>query len=307
MRLIVLGAAAGGGFPQWNCNCGNCRRARAGDPAALPRTQSSLALSADGERWALFNASPDLRQQIASTPRLHPKRTARHSPIAAVAVTSGDIDHVAGLLTMRESQPFSLYATDRVHGALAANSIFRALGVAVARRTLTLERAEDLVDREGHALGLRVRPFAVPGKIALYLEDPAAGPDFGTRPGDTIGLEIDAGQHGRAYYIPACAELPPDLARRLEGARLVFFDGTLWDDEEMLKAGLGKKSGRRMGHMSMAGRSGSIAAFSGIAVERKIFVHINNTNPVLLSDSAERAEAERAGWEIAYDGMEVEL
>jgi pyrroloquinoline quinone biosynthesis protein B len=304
--LIVLGAAAGGGFPQWNCNCINCRRARAGDPSALPRTQSSLAVSGDGERFVLFNASPDLRQQIAATPALQPSRGGRHSPIAAAVLTSGDIDHVAGLLTMRESQPFSLYATERVHAALRANSIFNALGVAVARRPLALDRAEELVDREGNAIGVRVTPFAVPGKVALYLEDPSAGPDFGTQPGDTIALEIAAGE-GRVYYIPACAEFPPALAERVAGARAVLFDGTLWDDGEMVAAGLGKKSGRRMGHMSMAGESGSIAAFQRLAVGRKIFVHINNTNPVLLDDSDERALAERAGWEIAFDGMEIDL
>jgi pyrroloquinoline quinone biosynthesis protein B len=305
--LIVLGAAAGGGFPQWNCNCINCRRARAGDPAALPRTQSSLAVSADGERFVLFNASPDLRQQIAATPALQPRGDGRHSPIAAAVLTSGDIDHVAGLLTMRESQPFSLYATERVHAALRANSIFNALGVAVARRPLALDRAEEIVDREGTAIGVRVTPFAVPGKVALYLEDPGAGPDFGTQPGDTIALEIAAREGGRAYYIPACAAFTPALAERIAGARAVLFDGTLWDDAEMLAAGLGKKSGRRMGHMSMAGEGGSIAAFQRLAVGRKIFVHINNTNPVLLDDSAERALAERAGWEIAFDGMEIDL
>lgn len=307
MRILVLGAAAGGGFPQWNCNCENCRRARAGDPAASPRTQSSLALSANGERWALLNASPDLRQQIAANAALHPKDGARHSPIAAAVLTSGDIDHVAGLLTMRESQPFSLYATGRVHAALAANSIFNALGAAVARRTLALDRAEDLLDREGRLLDLRVTPFAVPGKVALYLEDPAAGPDFGTRPEDTIGLEIGDGSGGRIYYLPACAGFPPALARRIEGARALFFDGTLWRDDEMTAAGLGGKSGRRMGHMSMAGEGGAIAAFRSLAIGRKIFVHINNTNPVLLDDSAERAEAEAAGWEIAFDGMEIDL
>lgn len=305
--MLVLGAAAGGGFPQWNCNCANCRRARAGDPAALPRTQSSLALSADGERWVLLNASPDLRQQIALNPALHPKRAARHSPIAAVVLTSADIDHVAGLLTLRESQPFSLYATGRVHEALAANSIFRALGEAVARRALTLDRPEELLDRDGGPLGLRLTPFAVPGKVALYLEDPGAGPDFGTQPGDTIGLEIDDGACGCAYYLPACAAFTPALARRIGGARLVLFDGTLWSDDEMVAGGLGRKSGGRMGHMSMAGAGGSIAAFAPLAIGRKIFVHINNTNPALLDDSAERAVAEKAGWEIAFDGMEIDL
>jgi pyrroloquinoline quinone biosynthesis protein B len=255
----------------------------------------------------LLNASPDLRQQIASNPALHPKRAARHSPISAAVLTSGDIDHVAGLLTMRESQPFSLYATERVHAALRANSIFNALGAAVARRPLALDRAEDLVDREGNALGLRLTPFAVPGKIALYLEDPKAGADFGTQAGDTIALEIAVGNKDRVYYIPACAEFPTALAKRIDGARIVIFDGTLWDDGEMVAGGLGQKSGRRMGHMSMAGAGGTIAAFSALAVGRRIFVHINNTNPVLVDDSAERAKAEAAGWEIAFDGMEIDL
>ncbi len=255
----------------------------------------------------LFNASPDLRQQLAANSALHPRQGGRHSPVAAAVLTSGDIDHVAGLLTMRESQPFSLYATERVHAALRANSIFNALGASVMRRPLALDRAEELVDRDGSALGIRLVPFAVPGKIALYLEDPKAGPDFGTQPGDTIALEIAAGGKDRVYYIPACADFTPALARRIDGARIVLFDGTLWDDGEMVAAGLGQKSGRRMGHMSMAGAGGTMAAFAALAVGRKIFVHINNTNPVLVDDSAERAKAEAAGWEIAFDGMEIDL
>jgi len=307
VRILVLGAAAGGGFPQWNCNCANCRRARAGDPAALPRTQSSLAVSADGERWTLFNASPDLRQQIAANPALHPKKGGRDSPIAAVVLTSADIDHVAGLLTMRESQPFSLYAAERVQAALRGNTIFKALSDVVARRPLALGAATELMDREGKPLGLRLAAFDVPGKVALYLEDAAAGPGFGTQAGDTVGIEIATEKGARVYYIPACAEFPPALAERLRRAKLVLFDGTLWDDGEMVAAGLGKKSGRRMGHMSLSGPGGTIAAFAGLDVERKVFVHINNTNPVLLADSPERAAAEKAGWEVAFDGMEIVL
>jgi pyrroloquinoline quinone biosynthesis protein B len=307
VRILILGAAAGGGFPQWNCNCPNCRRARAGDPAALPRTQSSLAVTADGERWILLNASPDLRQQIAANPPLHPKKGGRDSPIAAVVLTGADIDHVAGLLTMRESQPFALYAAERVHAALRGNVVFNVLGDVVARRPLALGAAAELLDRDGQPLGLRLATFDVPGKVALYLEDPAAGRGFGTQPGDTIGLEIASASGARAYYIPACAEIPPALARRLSGAKLVLFDGTLWDDGEMVAAGLGRKSGRRMGHMSISGPAGTIAAFAGLGVGRKVFVHINNTNPVLLADSPERAAAEKAGWEIAFDGMEIAL
>jgi pyrroloquinoline quinone biosynthesis protein B len=306
VRILVLGSAAGGGFPQWNCNCANCRRARAGDPAARPRTQSSLAVGADGERWAIFNASPDLRQQILATPALQPRRAGRDSPIGAVVLTGADIDHVAGLLNLREGQPFALYASERVHAVLRDSAVFRVLSPVVARHALPLDLPLELKDGAGASLGITVTPFAVPGKVALYLED-AAAEGWGTRAGDTIGLELALAGGRRAYYIPACAELPTALAARLAGAALVLFDGTLWRDDELIAVGLGAKTGRRMGHMSVSGAGGTLAAFAGLGVERKVFVHMNNTNPILLDDSPERAEAERAGWEIAYDGMEIEL
>jgi pyrroloquinoline quinone biosynthesis protein B len=307
VQILVLGAAAGGGFPQWNCNCGNCRRARANDPAAPSRTQSSLAVSADGERWLLLNASPDLRQQIQATPQLHPRTDRRHSPIAAAVLTNGDVDHVAGLLSLRESQPLALYAAKRVLGVMGSNPIFNVLNPEfVVRQELPLERAVMVEAKDGVPLGLRVTAFAVPGKVALYLEDKSAGPSLGTQPGDTIGLEVAAvGQ--RFFYLPACAAVTPALAERIKGAKLVFFDGTLWRDDEMIAAGVGTKTGQRMGHMSISGVDGTLAAFAPLGVGRKVFVHINNTNPVLLADSPERAEAEAAGWEIAYDGMEVRL
>ena len=309
LRVIVLGAAAGGGFPQWNCNLENSRRARSGDPAARPRTQSSLAVSADGERWFLFNASPDLRQQINSTPRLHPRTGIRHSPIAGVVLTNADVDHVAGLLTLRESQPLVVYATRRVHAVLRENSIFNVLNPAfVERAELTLDEELELRSLDGTASGIVIEPFAVPGKVALYLEDPAAGPNLGTAEEDTIALEVGRrGSGARFFYIPSCAQMTPGLPARLQGAPLVLFDGTLWRDDEMIATGAGEKTGKRMGHMSMSGAEGSIAAFQGIDMGRKVFVHINNTNLVLLDDSPEQAAAKAAGWEIAYDGMELSL
>lgn len=307
MKILVLGSAAGGGFPQWNCNCGTCRRARSGDRAALPRTQSSLAVSPDGERWVLLNASPDLSQQIRDNRALHPRGDGRHSPIAAVTLTNGDVDHVAGLLTLRESHRFAVYATARVHQVLGANSIFNVLGAdAVARRELGLDAPSEIADREGRSLGLQMTAFAVPGKVALYLEDPAAGPGFGTQTEDTIGLEVRAGDR-RFFYIPGCAAVPEKLAVRLTGAPLVLFDGTLWRDDEMIAAGMGAKTGRRMGHMSVDGADGTLAAFARLGVRRKVFIHMNNTNPILLADSPERARAREAGWEIAEDGMEIRL
>ena len=299
MRLIVLGAAAGGGFPQWNSACPVGRRAWQRDPAASWRTQCSVALSADGDHWTLLNASPDLRQQILATPALHPRRGPRHSPIVAVVLTNGDVDHVAGLLNLRESQPFTLYATGVILQVLASNPIFNVLNPEfVRRRRLTLEQPVEL---DG---GPTIVPFTVPGKVALYLEDDA--PVIGETE-DVIGLELRGTQGARAFFVPGCAQLTPALAERLRGAALVLFDGTLWTEDEMIRSGTGVKTGARMGHMSVFGPDGTLAAFAPLDVRRKVLIHINNTNPILLDDSPERAAVNAAGWEVACDGMEIEL
>lgn len=310
MKILVLGSAAGGGFPQWNCACNGCRRARAGDPLARARTQSSIAASTGDGRWLLLNASPDLRGQMAASPALHPAGDGpRHTPLSAVLLTNADIDHVAGLLSLRESQPFALYATARVHGVLAANSVFGVLNPElVSRRPMGLDAPFEPADAAGVPLGLEVEAFAVPGKVALYLENLAAGPGFGSVAEDTVALRIRESATGAlAYYIPGCAALPGWLADRLYGAPLVLFDGTTWTDDEMVRTGTGTKTAQRMGHMAMSGPDGSIAAFSGLQVGRRIFIHINNTNPVLLEDSGERRAVAAAGWEVAYDGMEITL
>jgi pyrroloquinoline quinone biosynthesis protein B len=308
LQILVLGSAAGGGFPQWNSNDEAARRARAGE--IPPRTQSSLAISADGRRWVLLNASPDIRQQINERARLQPAKgdPKRSSPISAAVLTNADVDHVAGLLSLREGQPFALYAHRRVLDVLAQNSIFNVLSSeCVARRSLLLDSLIELRDAGDASLGLRLTAFAVPGKVALWREDETET-SLGTREGDTIGLEIRADQMmSTVYYIPGCAAMSDEIAARLKGAALVFFDGTLWRDDEMVVQGVGKKTGRRMGHVSCSGAEGSIAAFEGLGVKRKIFIHINNTNPLLIPGSAERVEAEARGWEIAYDGMEISL
>ncbi len=309
MKIRVLGAAAGGGYPQWNCNHPNSRRARGGDPAATPRTQSSIAVSADDRRWVLFNASPDLRQQIFDNPVLHPNEGLRDSPIKAVVLTNADVDHIAGLLTLRESQPLCVYGTGRVLGVLAANPVFNVLNPEfVSRQSLQLDERVELRDSDGVPLGIHVRPFAVPGKVALWLEDESKGPNFGSVAEDTVALEVSGAESRPVFfYIPGCASIPDSLAARLRGAPLVLFDGTLWQDDEMIVAGVGVKTGKRMGHMSVSGDDGTVAAFRDLDVERKIFIHINTTNPVLLDDSPERAEVSASGWEVARDGMDIVL
>jgi pyrroloquinoline quinone biosynthesis protein B len=310
MLIRILGAGAGGGFPQWNCNCRNCAAVRAGKPGFVARTQSSLAVSRDGESWVLLNASPDLRAQIAANPplQLAPGAPLRASPIKAAILTNGDVDHMSGLINLREMQPYSVYATERVLSVMASNSVFNILAAGVVTRTaLALEEPVALTGG-GVDLGLTVTAFAVPGKVALYLEDAAAGPDFGTQVGDTIGLQItDPGSGQSFFYIPGCSKIDGPLAQRLTGASLVFFDGTLYDDDEMIRQGLMPKTGPRMGHISMSGSGGSIAAFEKLGVGRKIFVHINNSNPVLDDGSPEHAAVEAAGWTIGKDTMEVTL
>ncbi|MBU2961094.1 pyrroloquinoline quinone biosynthesis protein PqqB [Citreicella sp. C3M06] len=294
IRARILGAAAGGGLPQWNCGCPNCNAARAGE--IPPQTQSSLAVSANGTNWAILNASPDIRAQLAATPELHPTGL-RDMPLTSVLVTNGDIDHVAGLLTLREMQPFALFATPGIHQVLAENPIFNAVNAAVVpRKPIALDTPFEL------APGLSATLFAVPGKVPLYLEGETVQTDvIGEQ---TVGVALQAGGD-TAYYIPGCALLPQDLRARLQGASLVFFDGTLWRDDEMIRAGLGQKTGKRMGHMSMSGEDGSLAAFDGLSIGQKVYVHMNNTNPVLRPGAPERAQAEAAGWTIGCDGMEV--
>jgi pyrroloquinoline quinone biosynthesis protein B len=303
MLIKVLGSAAGGGLPQVNCNCRNCLDARNGHPAVRARTQSSVAVSADGGAWMLLNASPDLRQQIAVTPQLWPRPNAglRASPIASVVLSSADVDHIAGLLSLREGMPFTLYASNTVRDALHANPIYKVLDPSyVSQVTLPLNGALAV------AGGLTIEAFAVPGKVALYLESAAA--DFGTRPGDTVGLRVvDGGTGAQFDYIPGCATVDDALAARLEGSPLVLFDGTLFTDDEMIAQGLSAKTGQRMGHMAMAGPRGSMAAFQALNVKRRIFVHLNNSNPALREDGPERACVQGAGWEIAWDGMEITL
>jgi len=310
MHIKVLGSAAGGGFPQWNCNGRNSADVRQGKPGLKPRTQASVAVSADSRQWVLLNASPDLRQQINETVELQPAPDGppRNSPIKAVVLTNADVDAIAGLLTLREGQRLIVYGDQRVLDVLAGNSIFEVLDAKLVARKAMQPGENFAVEGPDGPLGIEIAAFLVPGKIPLYLEDERAAQGFGTQEGDTVGLKVTEQATGRHFfYIPGCAKLDEPLRARLKGAPLVFFDGTLYTNDEMVEQGLMNKTGDRIGHMNMSGPSGTIAAFADLGVKRKVFIHINNSNPALRDDGPERKAVEEAGWEISYDGMALKV
>jgi len=297
LTAIVLGAAGGGGFPQWNCQCPVCRLAWTGDKRVKQRTQASLAVSADGERWILLNASPDLRGQLLATPALRPRGGPRSSPIAAVVLTGAEVDEITGLLALRERQNFTVFATTETIAALSANPIFGVLAGAVTRKAIALDEPFSLPG------GLQAELFAVPGKVALYLE--GEQPDLVAETGARVGVELVCGSR-RLAYVPGAAAVTRALRQRLARADVVLFDGTLFVDDEMISTGTGGKTGRRMGHMPLDGEEGTLVALAGLG-GRRILTHINNTNPILVEGSVERRKVEDAGFEVAEDGMEIVL
>lgn len=258
-------------------------------------TQSSLAVSVDGRDWVVLNASPDIRAQLQAAPPLHPLAL-RGSPVRAVVLTNGDIDHIAGLLTLRESTAFTVHATAATL-AILDQPVFRVLNPDL------VTKAEIALNQPFSPLpGLTVTPFAVPGKVALFLEE--GEPDLALLGEQTVGLCLEAAGK-RVFYIPGCAALPDDLLARIGGADLLLFDGTVWNDDEMARTGTGTKTGARMGHLPMSGEAGSMARLAKVRLGRRLFIHINNTNPVLHPEAPERAELAAAGWDLAQDGMEI--
>lgn len=260
-------------------------------------TQSSVAVSMDGRSWVVLNASPDIRAQLAALPAMHPP-SLRGTPVSAVVLTNGDIDHIAGLLTLREKTAFDLYATKAGLDIVTSNSVFRVLDPDLVR-THTIGLDTDFEPLPG----LKITPFAVPGKVALFLEgDTVNLEELGDQ---TVGLMLDGGEQSVAY-VPGCATVPEWLLDRLQGVDLLLFDGTVWNNDEMAQTGTGVKTGVRMGHVPLNGQHGSLASFSAFDA-RKVFIHINNTNPILQPNAPERAEVLARGWEIAADGMEINL
>ena len=299
LRAIVLGSAAGGGVPQWNCACQVCRLAWSGDKRVRPRSQSSVAVSANGADWLLLNASIDLRSQVLATPALQPRGQGRDSPIAAVLLTNGDVDHIGGLLTLRERQPLTVFGTAGTLATIGANRVFEVLARDIApRRAVALDQPFEALP------GLMVELFSVPGKTPLWMEEGEVA--TGVEGEATVGVSIEV-RGSRLIYAPGCARVTEALRARLEKADLLFFDGTLYADDEMIREGLGEKTGRRMGHMPISGPDGTLAQLARHKGLRRILIHINNTNPILIDGSHEALAVAEAGWEIASDGMEVAL
>jgi pyrroloquinoline quinone biosynthesis protein B len=300
VEVRVLGSAAGGGFPQWNCGCANCRAVRGGVAGARARTQESIAVSSDGASWFVINVSPEIRAQIESCPALTP-RGARHSPIAGLLLTNGDLDHCLGLLSLRESHPLAVYATESVRaGFTTGNVLYRTLERFPGQVTwsaLALGREQPLGDS-----GLHVTAIETPGKLPLHLE--------GMRPPsaeDNIGLLIrDARTGGRLAYFSGVAGPSVEVAEALARADGFFFDGTFWSSDELIAAGLGTRRAEDMAHWPVGGPEGSLA-FLARQPGRRILIHVNNTNPILREDSAERQALTAAGVEVAADGLELTL
>jgi pyrroloquinoline quinone biosynthesis protein B len=264
-----------------------------------------VAVSADGDAWLLLNCSPEIRAQIESFPPLHP-RAPRHSPIAAILLTNGDLDHCLGLLSLRESHPLVLYATEPVRrGFVEQNVLYRTLERFAGQATwrpLKLGREDEVADAAGRAIGLTVEPLSAPGKPPIHLEP--APPD----PENNIGVWIREPATGRTVaYLSAAAGITAEIRRALGGVDAVFFDGTFWSSDELPGQGLGTKRAEDMAHLPVGGPGGSLELLAGLRARRSIYIHVNNTNPLLREDSPQRAEVVAAGWEIAEDGMEVRL
>jgi pyrroloquinoline quinone biosynthesis protein B len=299
LQVRVLGSAAGGGVPQWNCGCPNCREARAGG-SVRARTQESVAISADGESWFLLNVSPEVRAQIESFPSLWP-RAPRHSPIAGLLLTNGDLDHCLGLLSLRESHPLVAYATESVRAGIATGNVFyrtlERFAGQVTWRTLAAGHEQPLGDTP-----LAVTAIPAPGKAPLHLEGlrPAS-------PEDNVGVVVRDTRSGRRLaYFSGVAGPSPALVRAVTDADLVFFDGTFWSSDELIAAGLGTRRAEEMAHWPVGGPDGSLPFLSGLRGQR-VLIHINNTNPILREGSAERRAVEAAGVQVAFDGLELSL
>ncbi|MDJ0518957.1 MAG: pyrroloquinoline quinone biosynthesis protein PqqB [Trichodesmium sp. MO_231.B1] len=304
MLVRILGSAAGGGFPQWNCNCNGCQSTRAGDMNAQERTQSSLAVRATNGSWFLVNASPDVRQQLERL-RDEVPNSVRSSPIAGVLLSDGEIDHTAGLMILREAdEPLQIYGTDSVRQGLTEGfSLLRVLKHYCGVNWVNIEPGSTVNLSNNDNLGLEVEVFSLPSKPPKYMRSslPVEG-------NWVVGFTFrDRDSGGVVTYAPALAELSDSILERLENSDCILVDGTFWQDNELLALGTSTRTARAMGHLPLSGDDGSLIRLSKLSSKRKIFTHINNTNPILIANSTERKIVEAAGMEVAYDGLTIEL
>lgn len=305
MKIQVLGSAAGGGFPQWNCNCRNCAGVRAGTIKATPRTQSSIAVSMDSEHWILFNTSPDIRAQLDSFAPMQPGRSIRDTGVDAIVFMDSQIDHTTGLLMLREGCPHDVWCTEMVKQDLTSGfPVFNMLehwngGI----------NWHPIPISEGSSFQIDKFPQLKLTAIPLLSSAPPYSPHRNDpHPGDNIGMLLEDLTNGKTlFYAPGLGQIEPHLRPVMESADLLLVDGTIWQEDELIVTGVGDKLGVAMGHLPQSGEGGMIEYLDSLSKPRKILIHINNTNPILDEESAERAELLSHGIEIAYDGMSISL
>ncbi|MFW5451258.1 MAG: pyrroloquinoline quinone biosynthesis protein PqqB [Methylophagaceae bacterium] len=304
MFVHVLGSGAGGGFPQWNCNCENCKGVREGTVKAIRRTQSSIAISANGTDWILFNASPDIKKQLDDFPAIQPARSVRDTAITAIVITDAQIDHATGMLTLREhNKPWEVYTTEAVYGDLTTGfPIFNILG--------------HFRGINHHEIGTDQAPFIIPTAegleftaVPLLSEAPPYSPHRGnTVPGDNIGMNIKDLRTGKSlFYAPGLGVAEDHVLEYMRNADCILVDGTVWTDDEMSKEGISDKRASEMGHLDQSSDGGIMSILNAMEKPRKILIHINNTNPILNEDSPQRQTLNNVGIELAFDGMDIEL
>jgi pyrroloquinoline quinone biosynthesis protein B len=302
LRVVLLGTAAGGGFPQWNCWCPICRTGRSDPRRAFPRSQSTAAVSTDGERWFLLNASPDIRVQLACLPGTMPAGV-RHVPVEGIVATDAELDHTVGIVLLREARKLQLYATPAVRSILERDSRLLPVTQAFAEVVVTempLGIPIPLRYRDGQNSDISVEAFAVPAGPPRFAPEAGAG--------HTVGLTVrDELSGGSCAFVPGCGGLDRSLLTRFEEADLLLFDGTFWTDDELIGLGIADRRALEMDHLPVSGADGSLAHLTRLRRPVKIYTHINNTNPMLLEDSPEREMVERAGMQVAADGMSFAL
>jgi pyrroloquinoline quinone biosynthesis protein B len=305
MLIHLLGTAAGGGAPQWNCGCRACREARAGNGRVRPRTQSSVAISADHRNWFLLNASPDIRAQLENFPPLHPSGDSRNSPIEAILLTNADLDHSLGLLLLREGETIRIHAAPEIRRSLSEGVGFERV-LASFCGTEWIEppaKPQPLRRRDGSVSGLTYEAIPLPGKPPRFMKS-----KMNSRAGNVVGYRItDDKTGGRLLFLPEVAALDEGLLRWLPECDALLFDGTFWSENEMREQNLGSLLAADMGHAPISGGAGSLKVLAKLDIRHKIYTHINNTNPILIEDSPENAAVKAAGCAIGHDGMEIEL